>query len=730
MTKTGFVIVSNRLPISVSKIDGELIYTPSSGGLATAMSSLDIDTAKRLWVGWPGIASDELSAADKKDITKKLKEYGCHPVFLSKEQIELFYDGFANDTLWPLFHYFQQYAVYDDAYWNAYKNVNNTFSDAVEEIADSSATIWIHDYHFMLLPALLRRRMPKSTIGFFLHIPFPSYEIFRLLPERREILEGLLGADLLGFHIYDYARHFMSSALRLLGIENNHGEMVHEGRIVRADVFPIGIDYKKFVSALENNATHRAQRKLKQHYNGQHMILSVDRLDYSKGILKRLEAYERFLGEHPKRRKKVCLMVLAVPSRVEVETYKDLRDEIEKMIARINGLYGTVDWAPIAYQFKNMPYEELLALYAFADVALVTPLRDGMNLVAKEYVACKQRNSGVLILSEMAGAIDELPEAIRINPNDTASIADAIEKALSMPEDERQSRLAYMQRRLSNYTVQRWAADFMEELEKTKNSTLNKNTKRIEAATTKRIVARYKSAVSRLILLDYDGTLRKFVHGHEAHKAAPTNAVMQILKRLTSDPNTHIAIVSGRSRDALESWFGDLPVTLAAEHGAWMKHQEVWSQQQISFSEYKQQILPIMYRYAERTPGASVEEKDFAAVWHYRMVPTELAFARGASLKHDLSQLLAGSEIGIYDGAKIIEVKPKSIHKGTVAEDIAALFPSDFVLCIGDDYTDEDMFAVLPEEAFTVKVGHTETVARHQLPSVEAVHNLLDKLAQ
>lgn len=726
MKTRNFIIVSNRLPVSVSKKDGELVYTPSSGGLATAMASLSTESGEQLWIGWPGIANEDITAAEKQQITKKLREFGCHPVFLSRDQVEKFYNGYANDTIWPLFHYFQSYAQYDKDYWDAYKDVNRAFARAVSRHALPDAQIWVHDYHLMLLPQQIREFIPDSTIGFFLHIPFPSYEIFRMLPNRREVLEGLLGADLIGFHVYDYARHFMSSVLRILGVEQSHGSIIMKDRVIKVDAFPIGIDYQKFTAALKEPATKAEIKRIEKHYKDQKIILSVDRLDYSKGIMKRLEAFEMLLQKHPELRGAVSLVIVAVPSRIEVETYKNLRDELEQAIARINGEYGLVDWMPVSYQFKNLPFEQVLALFASSDIALVTPLRDGMNLVAKEYVAAKQKESGVLVLSEMTGAVDELPESLRINPNDIDSIVEAIETALDMPEDEQRQRLEQMQRRLSQYTVQRWAADFTEQLDLSKETQQKQGTKLLTPKIKSGIVSSFKRAKERLLLLDYDGTLRGFVSSHGAQQGAPSESLKALLTSLAALPNTHVCIISGRPRKALDGWFKDIPVSLAAEHGAWMKHDGEWSQQQASMGEHKQKILPILESYAERTPGAKIEQKDFALVWHYRNVATELASARNASLRYELSTALGNTEIGVYNGNKIIEIKPRSIHKGTVAEDLIAVFPSDFILCIGDDYTDEDMFRSIPEEAFSIKVGLGDTIARYQLGGVEDVLRLLE----
>lgn len=728
MSKIPFVIVSNRLPVSVSKVDGKLIYTPSSGGLATAMSSVSIE-GDQLWIGWPGIASDDLTDSDKAAIVRVLRQYGCYPVFLSREQIRLFYEGYSNDTIWPMFHYFQSLAVHNNRYWQVYCQANELYSKAVARYANDDATIWVHDYHLMLLPALIRKRLPASSIGFFLHIPFPSFEIFRLLPERREILEGLLGADLVGFHIYDYARHFMSSVMRTLGFEHRHGTITVGDRLVSVDAFPIGIDFKKWTAALDDPVVHQEMKLLQDSYVQKKIIVSVDRLDYSKGIMNRLEAFEQFLKRYPSYHRKVSLVVVAVPSRTEVEAYRELRDNVEQAVSRINGMYGGVDWTPISYQFKNLPFEQIVALYAQADVALVTPLRDGMNLVAKEFVAAKQRSPGVLILSEMAGAVDELPESLRINPNDTKSIVQSIHAALRMPKAEQQQRLKSMQRRISRYNVGRWARDFVEQLEYAKGAKARLNAA-MDSQQQAAMQAAFTAAHRRLLLFDYDGVLKGFVASPDPKRAAPDSHVLQIIQSLAQLADTEVCVVSGRTREALEDWFGHLPISLAAEHGSWVRQRGEWFQQDISMAEFKQTLLPMLERYAERTPGAEVEEKNFALVWHYRNVQPELAYARNASLRHDLNAVLSNSGIGIHSGKKIIEIKPRAISKGMVAEEMLASSDADFVLALGDDYTDEDMFKALPETAYTIKVGPGETHARFRVPDVKAVAELLEKLAE
>lgn len=727
-SKHTFIIVSNRLPINVSKVGGKLLFSSSPGGLATAMSSLNIDNDKRLWIGWPGIDADTLTTAEKKQITEKLREFGCVPVFLTAKQVKYFYEGYANDTLWPLFHYFQNFAEFNTDYWAAYRSVNELFRRAINEYAHPKATIWIHDYHLLLLPKLVRESVPDSSIGFFLHIPFPSFEVFRALPERKEILEGLLGADLVGFHTYDFARHFMSSVLRTLGYESQYGKITLDDRVVIADAFPIGIDYHKFTEMLHQPSTLKELDILEKHYQDTQIILSVDRLDYTKGIPHRLKAFEEFLQQHPAYHKKVSLVIVAVPSRTEVPTYKNLRDSIEQTISRINGTYATMDWTPISYRFKHIPFEELVALFAKAAVAIVSPLRDGMNLVAKEYVACKQDSPGVLILSELAGAADELQEALRINPYDTVSMVKAIKTALSMPKSQQQKRLGAMQRRIAQYNVQRWASDFLEQLAHSKHVQDSSQGRLISRAEKGEISNAFKRAKRRWIFLDYDGTLMDFVDTPDPAKAAPSAALLKLLRELAHYPQTQIGIVSGRTREALESWFGDMPLALIAEHGSWIKQEGEWSQELYSFNEQKKRLKPLMERYAERTPGAFIEEKHFALVWHYRNVSPELAYARNASLKHDLNVALAGSDVGIFSGNKIIEVKPYAIQKSTAVSELLDSSPADFILCAGDDYTDEDMFRTLAESAYTIKVGLQESNARFYVGSVEELRSLLRSL--
>lgn len=728
MAKNNFIVVSNRLPVTVSKKEGKLHFTPSPGGLATAMSSVEADDM--LWVGWPGIESDELTSAEKNEIISELKKFNCAPVFLTASQVAEYYEGYSNETLWPLFHYFQSLVVYKEENWQTYKQVNELFAKEVLKHSSAQSTIWVHDYHLVLVPSLIRKELPESSIGYFLHIPFPSFEVFRLLPHRHEILEGLMGADLIGFHIYDYVRHFMSSVMRTLGIEAKNGSIMYEGRSVRTDAFPIGIDYEKFRDAAMSKEVAKEVKLLDQHYGKQKVLLSVDRLDYSKGIAKRLEAFEQFLKENPAKHKKITMVVIAVPSRTEVDAYKDLRDTIEQTVSRINGTYATTDWVPVAYQFQNLPFTKLVALYAKSDIALVTPIRDGMNLVAKEYVASKQKGLGVLILSEMAGAVDELPEALVVNPNDIGGIVRAIQDALKMTDYQQSSRLKTMQQRISSYDINRWANDFLEHLNVTKTQQQAYKAKLLNRSDYSAIAEAFKAAKNRLLILDYDGTLTPFVSSAKATAAVPSKKLIESLKSISRKSGCTIQIVSGRPKEALELWFGDMDVELVAEHGYWTKSHGKWQNHSLNTSDFKQMVMPLMIRYTERTPGAVLEDKSSSLVWHYRKVNPELAYVRRRNLRHELNERLVDSEASVYTGHKILEVKHKGINKGRIVRQLIENNRYDFVLCCGDDYTDEDMFGALENVPYatTIKVGLGETRAKSQVLDTEDIMSLLRRL--
>lgn len=443
--KKRLIIVSNRLPVKAEIHENTISYEKSSGGLATGLDSLPTIYEKH-WIGWPGLYTD--NELTEKELDQALDKLNFHPVFLNRDDVENYYEGYSNSTLWPLFHYFYVYSVHDDKYWEAYYKVNQLFLDKILEIATNNDILWIQDYHLMLLPAMVREKLPSVRIGFFLHIPFPSYELFRTLENREELLKGLLGSDLIGFHTFTYMRHFISALLRTSGIEMDDNILHYGNRPVYIDAYPMGINYSKFNKAWRRPGIEKQIALFNKRFSDRKIILSVDRLDYSKGIPRRLEAFSLFLERYPEWIGKVSMFIILVPSRDSVDRYSELKTSIDELIGSINGRLSQSEWIPIHYFYKDFSFNELVVLYHVSEVALVTPLRDGMNLVAKEYVAAKAKKPGVLILSEMAGAAIELSDALQVNPNNTGEIADAINKALIMPEDEQKARLFKMQKKL------------------------------------------------------------------------------------------------------------------------------------------------------------------------------------------------------------------------------------------------------------------------------------------
>ncbi|MBN2512916.1 MAG: bifunctional alpha,alpha-trehalose-phosphate synthase (UDP-forming)/trehalose-phosphatase [Sedimentisphaerales bacterium] len=720
------IILSNRLPVNVVRDKDQLHLQPSVGGLATGLASYR-KSSDCIWIGWPGVPREGLSTADRKGIQSQLQELKCVPVHLSASDVCDYYEGFSNKTLWPLFHYFQLFTIYEQSYWQAYCRVNQLFLDAASKVVRPDDTVWIHDYQLMLLPGLLREKFPDLSIGFFLHIPFPSFEVFRLLPWRRQILDGLLGADLIGFHTYDYVRHFLSSASRLAGLDHTTGQIQFGARQIQVDAFPMGIDYPKYARAVQSPRVNRFVRSFRAKTHRRKVILSVDRLDYTKGILQRLEAYDLFLTENPKYARKVVMIVLAVPSRTGVEHYEKLRNRVDQLVGRINGRHATFGWVPIWYMYRALSFERLTALYAVSDVALITPLRDGMNLIAKEYIAASSDGKGVLILSEMAGAASELPEALMVNANDKQAIAAAIREAIEMPEAEQERRNRLMQNRLSRYTVRRWARDFLDSLEAIKEKQKTIRSHKFNPRIQRMLAERYRTAEQRLLLLDYDGTLAPFASRPE--QARPDAELLSLLTQLTRPRANTVVIISGRDRQTLEQWLGKLKLSLVAEHGAWHRDKYgEWICNAPPAMAWKKKIRPILNIFSDRTPGSSVEEKDFSLVWHFRRTDPALAQVRSQEIKDALRNMTANLGLGVFEGSKILEIKNLAIHKGTVTTKWLASRNWPFVLAAGDDYTDEDIFHAAQTRLFTIKIGTGPTRARFTIESVSRFRSVLKSL--
>jgi trehalose 6-phosphate synthase/phosphatase len=545
------IIISNRLPVKIAVKDGVHTFHPSEGGLATGLGSI-YKKGNSVWLGWPGVFVD--NETEKKNINKKLVALNLHPVYLTNEEINQYYEGFSNEIIWPVFHYMSTYARYENSYWEYYNAVNKKFCDAFMKIYQPGDVVWIHDYHLLLLPQMIRQVQPLATIGFFQHIPFPSFELFRLLPWRKELLEGLLGADLIGFHTYDDARHFLGATSSILSLKSSLNTVLFDDRKVVVESFPMGIDEKKFTMLTNDKEVLRQIEHLNVTFTNIRLILSIDRLDYSKGILQRLQAFDLLLENRHDWREKVSLYMIVVPSRDSVAMYKELRNEIDKLVGNINARHRTNTWTPINYFYRSYPVEMLSALYQFADVCLVTPMRDGMNLVCKEFVASRINSDGVLILSEMAGAAKELVDSIIVNPNNIVEISHAMLSALTMPKEEQQRRMKQMQELVSKYNVHNWVDTFMHrlnELEKPKQIEVSRY---LSFFTGQYIRNRYVRAKKRLIMLDYDGTLVNF--NADINDVSPDETLLAILQDLVDDERNKVVIISGRQHTTLEDWFG------------------------------------------------------------------------------------------------------------------------------------------------------------------------------
>lgn len=727
------ILVSNRLPFQLVEKDGEVVLKQSDGGLVTALKGYFEQEAtagkfdKKLWVGSADFPEKRWRTSRKNPDNHS---FDIDPLFINSKTYNKYYNGFCNATLWPLFHYFPSYVVYDQEFFEAYEQVNQLFADHLIKIINPGDTVWIHDYQLFLLPELIRAKMPDVTIGFFLHIPFPSYEIFRLLhkPWKEKIIRGMMGADLVGFHTHEYVQHFLKTVRMVTGYDHHYRVIEYDHRLVKADLFPLGVDYEKFNSSSSLPETIAAREAIVKNFPGKKIIFSVDRLDYTKGITHRLSGYEKFLHMHPEWIEKVVFVLVVVPSRQIISKYNERLKLIEEQVGSINGKYSSLSWQPIIYRYNTLEFAELCALYQASDVGLITPLRDGMNLVAKEYVACS-RDQGVLVLSELAGAATEMSEAILVNPLDVNEQAGAINQALMMPILEQKHRLTVMRRRLQDYDVVSWVNDFLTQLSEVKVQQQQEHQKFVTASIRREIVQTFQQAQHRSLLLDYDGTLVPFARN--PREANPDKNLLHILKELGSNSQTDLTIISGRDASVLEEWFGELPLSLVAEHGASIKRPGGdWTLQKEVDQTWKPILRPTLEMFVKRCPRSFIEEKNHTLAWHYRNVEQELGFIRSRELLDSLFHLIRNSSLQIIDGNKVIEIRVAGINKGVAAKKIVEDKKSDFILVIGDDKTDEDMFKALADEAMTIKVGRGHSVAQYSIGHSHEVVRLLQEFTR
>ncbi len=731
MAEARVLIVSNRLPVTVRLEHGKVRVSPSSGGLATAMRGPH-EQANSLWIGWPGDTS-RFGPADRQITERRLAEMRCQPLYLTVGEVAHFYDGFSNGVLWPLYHYLTD-KVEKEAWsnWKIYTEVNQKFADAVLQVYRPGDRIWIHDYQLSLVPGMIRKRAPEATIGFFLHIPFPSSEVFRILPWRVEILQGMMGADLIGFHTYSYLHHFSRALLHVLKLPTADGVVPLGHRRAMLGVFPIGIDTPGFETLVARPEIRQDVEQIKAEGGGRHLILGVDRLDYTKGLPRRLLAIERLLEREPALRDRIRFVQLIVPSREKVDAYAALRRELDELAGRINATWGTLSSVPVHYLYRGVPLEKLVALYGAADVMLVTPLRDGMNLVAKEFIACQDREAGVLILSEFAGAAAELVEALLVNPYDIDRLALQIKRAIQMPAEERQARMASLRARVRGFDVHLWAATFLETLQAAaRRRAVPGDTPQVsEEAEVERLLARVSTFDPLHVVLDYDGTLVPFAPTPDL--ARPDPELLELLRRLAARPHTQVHLLSGRTRDSLGRWFGTLPIHLHAEHGFWSRDAAgtgTWRALLPTVPTWLPRVRALLERWTRDTPGSIIEEKSNGIVWHYRQVAADFGPMRARALLQALRDTPAEPDLEVIEGEKAIEIRRRGVHKGVVIQRLieesagAAQF-----LAMGNDRTDEDMFQAIGAHGVAFHVGPGPSMTPHRLADHEAARRVLRAL--
>ncbi|QDZ24229.1 alpha,alpha-trehalose-phosphate synthase [Chloropicon primus] len=768
------IIVANRLPFSAFKgLAGDWKLQVSPGGLVSALTC--VEGYSLTWVGWPGQFIEE---TERESLKEAFGKKDCCPVYLDADTTDLFYNGYCNSILWQLFHYIalQQEGTLSETetvqdQYEAYKRANEEFMKAVMSQYQEGDIVWVHDYHLMLLPALLKEEMPDMKVGWFLHTPFPSSEIFRTLPQRDDILMGVLRADLVGFHTYDYARHFVSSCCRILGLEGTLDgiENAHMGTITRVAVFPIGIDPDKWINELDTPSVQARILEMRGQFSGRKVLLGVDRLDMVKGIPQKLLAFEKFLEENPEWRSHVLLVQIAVPSRKDVPEYQKLTSGVHEMVGRINGRFGSLTQNPIHFLDCSLDFHNLCALYSVTDVLVVSSLRDGMNLVSYEFVACQSKESpGVLVLSEFAGAAQSLGAgAILSNPYNVNELSNAIAYALKMSDGERQQRHRQNFMHVKVHTAQAWGETFISELHDTHIEAALRTMHIPPKLNIFTLADHYRTSKSRLIVMGYNATLTTSANpkaqANHHHKFDQIRTLTQIseevksyLSSIVSQPDTEVLVVSGSERYKLERIFEGVNVWLAAENGIFLKPPfKEWELVLENVNlEWMESVQLVFDYFCERTPRSYVDTRETSLVWNCKYA--DIDFGRNQMrdmLQHLWTGSISNAQVEILRGAKSVEARPLGVTKGGTVQRIiqaisqATSIKPDFILCAGHFmHRDEDLFSYFdkPTEEFaeglptlaatfggcpkhitTCTVGRKHSLAKHHLKSSLDIADLL-----
>ncbi|XP_073129834.1 probable alpha,alpha-trehalose-phosphate synthase [UDP-forming] 9 [Henckelia pumila] len=777
------IIVANMLPLHAQKDNGTGKWSFSLDADSLLLQLKDGFT-RDTEVIYVGSLKVEIEAKEQEEIAQRLlDDFNCVPTFLPQDIQKKFYHGFCKQQLWPLFHYMLPMCPdhgdrFDRQLWQAYVSANKSFADKVMEVVNPEDDfIWIHDYHLMVLPTFLRKRYNRIKLGFFLHSPFPSSEIYRTLPVRDEILKGLLNSDLIGFHTFDYARHFLSCCGRMLGLDyeskRGHIGLDYFGRTVYIKILPVGIHMGRLESVLNLPSTCNKVKEIREQFKDKKLILGVDDMDIFKGISLKLLAFEQLLQQHREFQGKLVLIQIVNPARSSGKDVQEAKKETYSTVKRINEVLGYPGYAPVILIDRHASRSEKSAYYAMAECCIVNAVRDGMNLVPYKYVVCRQGSSGMneamstkadsprtsmLVVSEFVGCSPSLSGAIRVNPWDIDAVAEAMNMAITIPDAEKQLRHEKHYRYVSSHDIAYWARSFMQDLERACKDHYDKRCWGIGLGLSFRvislspsfrklsvdhIVSAYKRTSRRAIFLDYDGT----VVPQSSMIRSPTPDVVTVLDALCNDPNNTVFIVSGRGRASLSDWLSPCEkLGLAAEHGYFIRSSGSSDWEALASDlDWKKIVEPIMKQYTEATDGSYMEIKESALVWHHQDADPDFGSCQAKELLVHLENVLANEPVVVRRGQHIVEVKPQGVTKGLVAEKVISMMVNDgkapnFVMCIGDDRSDEDMFEsilstvsnpTLPvaPEIFACTVGQKPSKAKYYLDDTADVVKLLRGLA-
>ncbi|GFZ16586.1 trehalose phosphatase/synthase 5 [Actinidia rufa] len=771
------IIVGNQLPLRAhrrSDSDGGWNFSWDEDSLLLQLKDGLGEDEEVIYVG---SLKEEIDPSEQDDVAQTLLEtFKCVPAFIPPELFSKFYHGFCKQHLWPLFHYMLPLSPdhggrFDRSLWQAYVSVNKIFADKVMEvISPDDDFVWVHDYHLMVLPTFLRKRFNRLKLGFFLHSPFPSSEIYRTLPVRDELLRALLNSDLIGFHTFDYARHFLSCCSRMLGVsyqsKRGYIGLEYYGRTVSIKILPVGIHMDQLKSVMDLPNTESKVAELRDQFRGQTVLLGVDDMDIFKGISLKLLAFEQLLIQHPDKRGKVVLVQIANPARGRGKDVQEVQSETHTTVSRINQTFKQPGYDPVVLIDSPLQFYERIAYYVISECCLVTAVRDGMNLIPYEYVVCRQGNKklddtlglnpsatkkSMLVVSEFIGCSPSLSGAIRVNPWNIDAVAEAMYSALIVAEAEKQLRHEKHYRYVSTHDVAYWARSFLQDLARACRDherrrcwgfgfglgfrviALDPSFRKLSV---EHIVSAYKRTKKRAILLDCDGTMMM----QSSISTAPNAEAIAILKSLCRDPKNVVFLASGKDKKTLSEWFSSCEkLGIAAEHGYFLRYTPLPN------FYWKQIAEPVMKLYTETTDGSTIETKESALVWNYQYADPDFGSCQAKELLDHLESVLTNEPVTVKSGQHIVEVQPQGVNKGLVAERLLitmrekGMLP-DFVLCIGDDRSDEDMFEVIRSamagpslspvaEVFACTVGQKPSKAKYYLEDTAGILRMLEGLA-